>query len=70
MFVAWRAKLFMHVFLGIQKTMVINITSVPLEQLIWDFTALRNILLELRLVVEDDLEKPSNYFQKLAVMGK
>ena len=70
MFVAWRAKLFMHIFLGIQKNMVINITAVTLEQLIWDFTALRNILLELRLIVEDDLEKPSTYFQKVAVMGE
>ena len=70
MFCVWRAKLFMHIFLDIQKIMVINITLWPLEKLIWDLTALRNILLEMKLVDETGLDKPETYFQRIAVMGK
>ena len=70
MFVAWRSKLFMNVFMDIQKHMTINLTTLPLERLIWDLTALRNILLELKLVNVEDLKKPVTYFQKVAVMGK
>ena len=70
MFVWWRSKLFMSTFLDIQKYMTVNLTMVPLEKLIWDFTALRNILLELHLVAQEDLKKPVTYFQKVAVMGK
>ena len=68
-YVTWRAKLFMSIFLETQKIMVINITMVPLEKLIWNFTAMRNILVDLALVVEEDLVKPVTYFQKLAKMG-
>ena len=70
MFVNWRSKLFMHTFLDIQKIVVLNVTMLPLEKIIWDFTMLRNILLDLKLVAEDDLVKPDSYFQKLATMGK
>ena len=70
LYVTWRSKLFMSIFLETQKIMVINITEVPLEKLIWNFTAMRNILLDLKLVHEDELKNPKNYFQKLAVMGK
>ena len=70
MFVHWRAKLFMHTFLDLQKIVVLNVTMLPLEKIIWDFTMLRNILLELKLVAEEDLAKPNTYFQKLATMGK
>ena len=70
MFVAWRSKLFMSIFMDIQKHMTTNLTAVSLEKLIWDLTALRNILLELQLVYLEDLKKPSTYFQKVAVMGK
>ena len=70
MYVTWRSKLFMHTFLDVQKIMVLNITMVPLEKLIWDFTMLRNILLDLKLVAVEDLAKPSTYFQRLATMGK
>ena len=70
MYVTWRSKLFMSIFLETQKIMVVNITMVPLEKLIWNFTAMRNILLDLHIVVEADLEKPATYFQKLAKMGK
>ena len=69
MFVIWRSKLFMSIFLDIQKVMTVNLTAVPLEKLVWDFTALRNILVELRLVQLEDLKKPKTYFQKIAVMG-
>ena len=54
----------------IQKVAVINVTMVPLEMLIWNFTLLRNILIELKLVAEDDLVKPTTFFQKLATIGK
>ena len=71
MYVAWRSKLFMHIFFGIQKIMVINLTTTTVEQLIWDLTALRNILFDLKLVAEEDLTlKPTTYFQKVAMMGK
>ena len=70
MFVIWRSKLFMHTFLDVQKIMVLNITLMPLEKLIWDFTMMRNILLDLKLVCEEDLNKPNTYFQRLATMGK
>ena len=70
MFVIWRSKLFMHTFLDVQKILVLNITILPLEKLIWDLTMLRNILLDLKLVAEEDLHKPSTYFQKLATMGR
>ena len=70
MFVHWRSKLFMSAYLEIQKVAVINVTMVPLEMLIWNFTLLRNILIELKLVAEDDLVKPTTFFQKLATIGK
>ena len=66
MYVAWRSKLFMHIFFDLQKVMVINITMLPLEKLVWDLTALRNILIDLKLVLEEDLENPTTYFQKVA----
>ena len=69
-FCLWRAKLFMHIFLDVQKIMVINISMWPIEKLIWDLTALRNILLEMKLVDEDNLTKPETFFQRIAVMGK
>ena len=69
MFVAWRSKLFMHTFLDLQGKMVTNLTAVPLEKIIWDLTTLRNILLELKLVNQEDLKDPKTYFQKVAVMG-
>ena len=70
MYVAWRTKLFMHTYLEMQKCMVTNLTMVPIEKIIWNLTTLRNILLDLGLVFESDLEKPSTYFQKVAKMGK
>ena len=70
MFVVWRSKLFMHVFLDLQRKMVTNLTAVPLERIIWDVTTLRNILLELKLVSQEDLKDPKTYFQKVATMGK
>ena len=73
MFIVWRSQLFMHVLLEIQRNMVTNITAIPLEKLIWDFTTLRNILLEMKLVSEVDLVKKlpkPTHFQKIAVMGK
>ena len=69
-FVAWRSKLFMSTFMDIQKHMTVNLTMLSLEKIIWDLTALRNILLELHLVNPEDLKKPTTYFQKVAVMGK
>ena len=70
LYATWRSKLFMSIFLETQKHMVINITEVSLEKLIWNFTAMRNILLDLKLVNEDELKSPKTYFQKVAVMGK
>ena len=69
-FVIWRSKLYMHTFLDLQKIVCINITLLPLEKIIWDFVMLRNILLELKLVAEEDLNKPNTYFQKVATMGE
>ena len=69
MYVAWRTKLYMHTFFETQKCMVVNLTMVPIEKIIWNLTTLRNILLDLGLVFESDLEKPATYFQKVAVMG-
>ena len=70
LYVTWRSKLFMHTFLEMQKCMVINLTMVPIEKIIWNLVTLRNILLDLGLVFETDLEKPVTYFQKVAAMGK
>ena len=71
LFVKWRAKLFMQSFLTIQKFLVTNVTAVPLELIIWELLTLRNVLLELQLVKPTDLDKkPTNFFQKVALMGK
>ena len=70
LYVTWRSKLFMSIFLETQKYIVINITEISLEKLIWNFTAMRNILIDLKLVQEEDLKSPKGYFQKLAVMGE
>ena len=64
-----QTKMFMNIFLDVQKSLVVNISSVSVEELIWQFTALRNILFDLALVNDDDLNKPVTYFQKLAVIG-
>ena len=70
MYCTWRSKLFMSFFMETQKLLVLNITATSLEKLIWNFTAMRNILIDLAIVTEADLERPVTYFQKLAVMGR
>ena len=60
----------MNILMDIQKHMTLNLTTLALEKLIWDVTALRNILLELKLVAIEDLKKPVTYFQNVATMGK
>ena len=67
--VMWKSKVFMSIFMDVQKAVAINITMMPLEQLIWNFTALRNILADLHLVNLENLDKPTTFFQKLAVAG-
>ena len=61
----------MSTHLAIQQKLVTNITAHSLELIVWDLITLRNILLDLKLVVENGLptDRLAKYFHKIASMA-
>ena len=68
--VIWKSRIFMSIVDEVLKVIMINPTMWPLEQYIWSFVSMRNILLDLFLVEQSQLKKPVTYFDKVAVIGK
>ena len=69
MLVQWKSKLFMEIYWQIVMQISINPSSLNLERLIWKFTALRNIILELCLAKEEELRNKSTIFQEIGNTG-
>ena len=66
----WRSKTFMAVYMKVLTEVITNPSRPSLEGLMWDFTVMRNALLDLKLVSETDLQgKANNLFQKIAKTG-
>ena len=70
MLVQWKSKLFMEIYWQIVMQVSINPSSLNLERLIWKFTALRNIVLELYLAKEEELRNKSTIFQEIGNTGR
>ena len=61
----------METYMNVVNTMAINPTIVSLEALIWEFSLLRSILLELKLVEDGNPKgKHLNELEKLVLIRK
>ena len=70
MLVMWRSKLFMTTYMEIIGLVSTNLTVTSVEALIWKFNLLKNILIELKLITEDDKNKPLSIFQRISKIRK
>ena len=69
-FVTWTAKTFMKVYLDIVATMTLNPSLMNGEQLLWQTTVLKNLILELKLANLMDVVQPKTWFQKMVALRK
>ena len=60
----------MEIYWQIVMQVSINPSSLNLERLIWKFTAMRNIILELSLAKEEELRNKGTIFQEIGNTGK
>ena len=71
MLVMWRSKVFMSIYMKMVVQFSTNMSTINAELLVWQLTAMRNILVELSLVKEADLEAglKITIFQKIGYAG-
>ena len=67
----WMSRAFMTTYWHVLQMLIINMSTINLEYLIWKLTMLRNILVEMYLVRPADLDAglKSTTFQKIAQAG-
>ena len=69
-FVTWTSKAFMKIFMDILMTMTMNPSLMNGEQLLWQTTILKNLVLELKLANLMDTVQPKTWFQRIVALRK
>ena len=69
-FVFWTSKMFMDIYTRMISTMTINPTIYNGEQLLWEATLLKNLILDLKLATKTDSTSPKTWFQRVVALRK
>jgi len=69
-FVMWTSKMFMDIYSKVLATMSINPTIYNGEELLWEATMMKNLILELKLATKMDSVAPKTWFQRVVALRK
>ena len=69
-FVSWTAKMCMNIYMEVFKTMTMNPSLINGEQLLWQTTLMKNLILDLKLANQMDSVQPKTWFQKVVALRK
>ena len=69
-FIMWSSKLFMSVYMTVLKTVTVNPSLYNGEQMLWEATLMKNLILDMKLATKIDSKNPKTLFQRLVALRK
>ena len=69
-YVQWTSKTFMTAFNDLTLKLTMNPSMINGEELLWQTTLMKNLILDLKLATKLDAKNPSTWFQKMIALRK